>query len=289
MTTTQSLATAVSYNDTKSPDCFSPSLLVGPLLWGVFSVPCACVGVPAGVWLLCVLVQRQRSGLANDVYTLHVTVMDVIFNSTVLPGTLIYFLCGNSTLLPFTVFFYSLNLCGRPLVMVCICVDCYLAVLHPITYMKTRQHRYKQVLCAAIWVLTICFGVLSVHKIGLIVRMLYLIPNTLVAVVTVFCDLAILRALRKPDPSGRGSIHPQKQRAVLAVTNSFVVTVLFYLPLLVVEGLAPLMPLSQLEVQCLVHVPASIGPLLGSAIMPLLHLVHLKSWCTLCGHGGGQC
>ena len=77
-------------NSTEEFDYYCTEMPVGPWIWGGLSVPCACVGVPASVWLLWVLIQWQRSDLSNDVYMLNLTVMHLIFNVFIITDTLNY-------------------------------------------------------------------------------------------------------------------------------------------------------------------------------------------------------
>ena len=77
-------------NSTEEFDYYCTEMPVGSWIWTGFSVPCACVGVPASVWLLWVLVQRQRSGLSNDLYMLNLTIIDLIFNVFIITDTLNY-------------------------------------------------------------------------------------------------------------------------------------------------------------------------------------------------------
>src|SRR4029434_705282 len=99
-------------NSTEEFDYYCTEMPVGSWIWGMFSVPCACVGVPASVWLLWVLVQRQRSGLSNDVYMLNLTVMDLIFNISIIPQVPNFFLWRADLLSELANVFYQFNLIG---------------------------------------------------------------------------------------------------------------------------------------------------------------------------------
>ena len=173
------------------------------------------------------------------------------------------------------------------MLMVCICVDCYMAVVHPITYMKRKDRRYKVAVCALVWSLTFTYGIVLEIKRELLSTPFITVP-VVVSIPAIAClDAAILRALRKPDPSGRSDVHPQKQRALQTITNTLVMTLVSYLPPLVVYMFTPLMPLSPQEILCHVLFPSTIPTMLGSTIMPLLYLGNLgkltdlrRSGCT---------
>ena len=278
-------------NSTEDNDYYCTEMPVGPWIWGGFSVPCACVGVPASAWLLWVLVQRQRSGLSNDVYMLNLTVMDLMFNVFTIPCVLNYLVWRADLYSMIADILYCFNLFGRPLFMACICVDCYTAVdplliacvcvdcytavVHPITYMKMKRSRYRLVACAVVWSFTLLYAVMGFINRQLFTTSSSVFPFLLAFPAIVFCDVAILRALRKPDPSGRSDVHPQKQRALQTITNSLIMSVVCYLPPLVVFGFLPLMPMSVEDKMCVILMPVLIAPMIGSAILPLLFLGNL--------------
>ena len=119
---TQSLPTnftsIVNYTDY---DC--EAMPVGLVLM-IISIPSACVGVPANVWLLWLLVQRQRSGL-SVIYTLHLTLLNLIINITTFPAVLNSVLWKDARLAVILNIVFFCCVSGRPVFMTCICVDCY--------------------------------------------------------------------------------------------------------------------------------------------------------------------
>lgn len=276
-------------NNTYSIDVFCTDLFVGPMVWAIICVPTACVGVSASVWLLWALNQRQRNGLSNNIYMLNLTTMDLIFNLGVLPDTLNYFFWRNVNAFYMFNAFYSFNLFGRPLFMAWICVECYLAVVHPTTYIKIKNGRHRPVTCVLVWVFTLVYGCVTavVHN-RKIEEVIFIISCGLSVPVIAFCDLSILYTLRKPDPSGRSEVHPQKQKAMQTIMNSLVMTLLSYFPFLVVSLFQHLIHINQQELHCNVYLPSSATATLGSTIMPLLHLGNLgrlqdiRLWARKC-------
>lgn len=255
-------------------DLYCGNMLVGPLFWGAVSVPCACVGLPASVWLLWVLIQRQRSGSSNDIYMLNLSIMDLIYNAYLLPFILSYFIWQDLFSKSADVMF-SFSFCGRPLFLACICADCYMAVVHPISYMKMKDTRYRVVVCVMVWALTASYGLMFSLKPELEFTPLVIVYFALCVPAIVCFDVAILYTLRKPGPSGNTDVHPQKQRALRVMANSLIVTLVSYLPSLLVYACTPVMGLTQQEMFCQVLFPTSANSALDSTIMPLLHLGNL--------------
>ncbi|KAL2078719.1 hypothetical protein ACEWY4_026404 [Coilia grayii] len=270
------LSSSVVHLAEVSWNCYN---FTGPMVWCVCSIPCTGVGLPACVWLLWELIKRKHSGSANT-YMLNLTVMDLVFNIFLLPTALNYFLFRNALLRKICFIASSFNVSGRPLFTACVCVDCYMAVVRPITYMKTRNSRYAVVVSVVVWSVVLACGTLIMIREDLVAVFTVTVCTLALPTIT-FCDIFILRTLRKPDPSGRADVHPQKQRALQTITNSLVITVMAYLPPLVLEVFSALMPLSPMEVLCNIEVPVRIACMLGSTLMPLLHLENMGSFQDL--------
>ncbi|XP_063077043.1 uracil nucleotide/cysteinyl leukotriene receptor-like [Engraulis encrasicolus] len=254
-------------------DFFCTKMPEAHILWAVLSIPSAFVGVPASAWLLWVLVKRQRSGvMTNDIYMLNLTVMDIVFTLCIIPAVINHFVWHDVIFKSVIDFPYTFNINGRPLFMACICVDCFMAVVYPVTYMKMKRSSYRWLPCAAVWVFTTLFLLALIYHQHLYFSSFVSVPYVISIPTIIVCDLAILRTLRKPDPSGRTDVHPQKQRALQTITNSFIMTLVCYLPVMVVNLFLSFMPATNLQKYCAISMPVVMTPLIGSIIMPLLHL-----------------
>ncbi|XP_063077046.1 lysophosphatidic acid receptor 6-like [Engraulis encrasicolus] len=251
-------------------DIYCTEMPAGGITWGVLSILCACVGLPASVWLMWVLVQRQRSGLTNDTYMFNLTVMDLILNVFTTPFLINYFVLRNDFLKSLGELLHCFSAIGRPLFMTCICVDCFMAVVYPITYMKMKRYRYRLLSCVAVWGITLCVGMINAFILQFFSPISGILCWLLVPTIAI-CDLTILYTLRKPDPSGRSEVHPQKQRALQTITNSLVMTLVCYLPTMAVGPFLSFIPMDQFT-SCVMSIPYYIAPLLGGIAMPLLQL-----------------
>lgn len=271
----QSVFSNEAANKTDDSDVFCTELYLGPLVWGIVTVSSASVGVPASVWLLWVLVQRQRQGFSNDVYMFNLTIMDMYFTLFMIPDVLNYLIFRDRIILKISDTIFCFAVVGRPLLMSCICVDCYIAVVHPTQYMVLKHSRHRTVFSALVWGLTLAYGLLSALRREIFATSFIAIPYIFTVPTIIFCDVMILLALRKPHPSGRSDVHPLKQRAVQTITNSLVMTFVSYLPPLIVIGLLSFLPLSTEEKICSISLPFLIAPILGSTIMPLLSVKNL--------------
>ncbi|CAJ1081099.1 unnamed protein product [Xyrichtys novacula] len=165
--------------------------------------------------------------------------------------------------------------------MACTCLDCYVAVVHPITYHKKRGLTPRVVMAAIVWALAIANGMSFYQFYCLFFTMLPAVPYIITIVTIGICDFLILHTLVKSD-TGRKSIHPQKQRAIQTLVDSLVMTVLSYLPPVMLYVIGTSVFCNFGKFICYIGIPSTIISSSGSAIMPLLHLYHRGKLDGLC-------
>ncbi|KAL2078723.1 hypothetical protein ACEWY4_026408 [Coilia grayii] len=263
-------------NKTEQLDFYCTGFIVSRVFGFMSFIPSVLVGVPACVWLLWVLCNRPHTALSNDIYTLNVTVIDLCYNIITVPNIVNTYAVQLEWIFTLCWLAGSLNIAARPLFMACICVDYYMAVVHPIPYMKLKHCKYRMVVCTFVWVLVLA-QVLTFALNKHMLTILWVISPSFAAPAIAFCDTAILLALRRPDPSGRSGVHPQKQRALQAITNSLVMALLSYVPPMVGLVVSKLMSLPEQDYLCNLLIPSSLFSVIASATMPLLHLHNLGS------------
>ncbi|KAL7372932.1 hypothetical protein ABVT39_024177 [Epinephelus coioides] len=246
----------------------------GKYVWISFAMLCFVLGFPAsvaGIWEMFQRYKRGTSFKPNDVFTLNLSIMDSVFLLFIPPGLLNHLFWRSWPFEATWNFIYALSTCGRPLLMACTCVDCYLAVVHPIFYYKRKSLTPRVVIVGIVWTLTFAIGIAFFLCFLLYLTMFSIAPYVIAVIIIGIFDSLILHKLIKSEP-GRTNIHPQKQRAVHTLINSLVMTVLSYLPpvLMLVVG-QPLIS-SFNGFLCLIAIPMTITSTLGSTIMPILHL-----------------
>ncbi|KAJ0015950.1 hypothetical protein NQD34_014240, partial [Periophthalmus magnuspinnatus] len=139
-------------------------LITGILVWAIFSTLFSVLGCPACVAVLWELFQRYKAGTPftpNDIFMLNLTCMDLVFLFFIPSGCFNYLLWHIDVIQMFTDFVCSLNLAGRPLLTACICIDCYLAVVHPVFYRANKSPTSRLLMCAVVWTITLIQGTLS--------------------------------------------------------------------------------------------------------------------------------
>ncbi|XP_067247402.1 lysophosphatidic acid receptor 4-like [Chanodichthys erythropterus] len=244
------------------------------MLWSGLSAFCVLLGIFASVVVLRKLCQRHRQNIStNDFFVFNLTIIDLVFLICLPFSVYNYMLLHNSEFEFFNNFTYSLPICGRPLFMACVCGDYYFAVVHPIIYINSRRTAIiRKVIAVTIWLFIICFGLLLVIYPWIFTTTFTSTPLFISLPVIGFCDVSVLQALRKPDPSGKSNIHPQKKRALRTIINSFILTFTAYLPPVLIFSFGHNLPIRFDMYYCILIFIAICSTVSGGVIMPFLYL-----------------
>ncbi|XP_048361231.1 uracil nucleotide/cysteinyl leukotriene receptor [Sphaerodactylus townsendi] len=114
----------------------------------------AFVGNALALWLF---IRDQKSDTPANIFLMHLAVADLFF-VLVLPTRLVYHFSGNHW--PFgeipcrlTGFLFYLNMYASIYFLMCISVDRFLAIVHPVKSIKLRRSLYAHLACAFLWVI----------------------------------------------------------------------------------------------------------------------------------------
>lgn len=237
----------------------------------IFTVPGALV-----ILIDSVLKRRQRIPFSpHDVYIINLTVMDAIY-STILTADL--YASGDYELKDFKMFYFFNSLCfaGRPLLLTCISVDTYFAVVHPVTYRARKNLTSRLLIVTGVWICTIAFGSYFVVS---NVKLYGNVPTLLLAltlVIITLCDFSIFWTLKKPGPGGK-NINSQKRKALMIIINKCIITFLTYFPLLIICLLNNIMNVSDGYFNCIVLLPTLCFTVAGNTVSVMLKVSNLDT------------
>ncbi|KAI5624119.1 G-protein coupled receptor 35-like [Silurus asotus] len=241
--------------------------LFGSVLSAIFFI----LGLPVTLLILWELCKKSHQKGSNSFFMINTVIVNLAYL------LIVPFSVGNSMVWHYRPFecidslMDSFILCSRPLFMSCVCVDCYFAVVHPIAYRTNKKMVIRKAAAVIVWLSTMAFFSHKCAKMFIYPPPLNSGPLLFSLPVIIFCDVTVLRALRKTDASKR-TIHPQKKRALHTIFSSLVLTSVVYIPPVIIFSLANMMPMNIESYDCMVMVFGFMFSMSGCVIMPVLYL-----------------
>ncbi|XP_056301821.1 proteinase-activated receptor 3-like [Danio aesculapii] len=163
------------------------------------------IGFPAHSHVLWLMVTGEERSVASAFFNINLSICEICSSLNFLFSVLkqIWF----SHLTALTLFFIGLGVTGRPLFQCLICVERYLAVVHPVTFLKYKPFRYRLICCAVAWIIVLGFCLCGMY--GLLEEDRYFyswffsIQFLLFLSLQLFCLVAVLKALKQSGPGER--------------------------------------------------------------------------------------
>ncbi|XP_051959657.1 C-C chemokine receptor type 8-like [Xyrauchen texanus] len=191
-------------------------------------------GIPAHSYVIWLIVTGKGSGISSEFLNLNLSFCEFGNCLNCLFTTLENWFSSRVSV---SLFVLGLLITGRPLFQCLICVERYLAVVHPVNFLKFKPLRYRLMCSTAAWIITlssclVCMITLMFYKIAY--TWFFSLQFLLFLAIQLFCLLAVLRALKQPRPGKRGRERGQenhkKRRAFYLILITTVALVISYLP-----------------------------------------------------------
>nr|XP_055035562.1 C-C chemokine receptor type 8-like [Misgurnus anguillicaudatus] len=184
------------------------------------------------IWLI---VTGTENKIASEFFNLNLSVCEIgIFLNCFFDLMAIWFSGFDLVVL----FLSGLGITGRPLFQCLICVERYLAVVHPVTFLKYKPLRYRLICCTAAWIISFGSCLCAMFMVAsfnlLIYSLFYSVQFLLFLSIQLFCCVAVLRALKQSGPGERGREREEenhvKRKAFHLILIITINTVIIYLP-----------------------------------------------------------
>lgn len=244
------------------------------VVWSIFATTYVLLLFPLCILILCRGLQklRQRAAVSHaDCFTFHTVAMEMI-------GVLGYVLCSCGIYRK-TFHLASVGMVvsfvkwyGEVLFHILTCLERYLAVMHPITYLSFRSERgirIRNAAIACVWLLCLVWTCLCEATDLMVWDLCFLI---LALVLVSFCSVSVLCVLIRPGPGGQGDdrsrVDQHKRRAFFTIMSILGVVVLRVVSNLVWE----MMKVSTGSIQCIIVVSAFWFNIPSSLVLPALFL-----------------
>ncbi len=237
--------------------------------------------LPTHSYVLWLIITGTGNGVAIEFVILNLSVSEIgtCLNSLIS----ISFWCLG--LLTLKLFLIGLIITGRPLFQCLICVECYLAVVHPVTFLKYKPLRYKVIVCTVAWMLILgscvcCMFTILSHNI--VYLWYFLLQFLLFLFIQLFCLVAVLRALKQSGSGERGRQRKEEndkmRRVIYLIIITTVTIVIIYVPL----ALTALYTIVTKVMIQDVWFPAVFCYMLAGFVQPVLYLNRTGKLSCLC-------
>jgi len=201
------------------------------------------LGFPINSYVIWLIVKGKGNGLAAEFFNLNLAICEII-------------LCEESVFVLLSYEFKNLwNVVsfldglasGCPLFQCLMCVERYLAVVHPVTFLKYKPLRYRVTCSVIVWMAS--FGLSGISNYFFILQpMLYffllLAQFFIFLSIQLFCLVAVLRALKQSGPGERGRERQEenqmKRRAFYLILITTMTMVILYAPCIILMAIGSL-------------------------------------------------
>ncbi len=116
-------------------------------------------GLPTHCYVIWLIVTGTGSGVASF-FVLNLSVCEIIFSLLIFVQRMLFPSLQNQVFLVILKFSTGDIVTIRPLFQCLICVERYLAVVHPVTFLKYKPLRYRVICSTAVWITGLVPGAL---------------------------------------------------------------------------------------------------------------------------------
>ncbi|XP_026089811.1 uncharacterized protein LOC113063695 [Carassius auratus] len=210
--------------------------ILGNLEMCVFSIK-VLFGLPTHYYIIWLIV-KGTGGVASEFFNFNLSVCEIGACLDCL-----FFILVNWILFlePLALLFQGFIITSRPLFQCLICVECYLAVVHPVTFLKYKPLRYRVICSTAAWIIIfvsclVCMFTLMSSNINAH-TWFFLSQFIFILSIQLFCLVAVLRALKQSGPGERVREREEKnhmkRRAFQLILITTVNMVITYVPIII--------------------------------------------------------
>ncbi|XP_051537032.1 hydroxycarboxylic acid receptor 2-like [Myxocyprinus asiaticus] len=241
------------------------------------------VGLPTHSYVVWLIVKGTGSGVASGFFNLNLSFCEI---SSCL-NSLFFVIC---TVYPFltklALFTQGFGITGRPLFQCLMCVERYLAVVHPVTFLKFKPLRYRVMCSTVAWIITLgsclcCLLILVSGNIN-VHAWFFSLQFILFFSIQLFCLSAVLRVLKQSGPGERVREREEenhmKRRAFHLILITTLNIVIIYVPI-TISGFFTIMTKQYIPA---IWFPALICFLLAGFVQPVLYLHRAGKLSCLC-------
>ncbi len=164
-------------------------------------------GFPVHSYIIWLIVTGTGNGVASESFNINLSICELWISFNCLLSVLSNLLPNVVQLTALSFFLAGVVIAGRPLFQCLMCVERYLAVVHPVIFLKFKPLRYRVICCTVAWIITFasCLCCMLTTVLSTFIWFLWLFPIQflLFLFIQLFCLVAVLRALKQSGPGER--------------------------------------------------------------------------------------
>nr|XP_020441869.1 P2Y purinoceptor 1-like [Monopterus albus] len=286
--TTMNPATGLYMNSTSPDDLRGPPLWYevtacamapyGFIFYYAVKVLNLVVGTPCNILVIWQIASKKNDASSSDIFIFNLAILDAYFCLMTPVDMVNRLLLDDSRVWYFQSFAYGVKDVA-PLFLVCICLDRYIAVVHPLLFTNIRDNRIRLGISVVVWCLVLAYGGTECILGYITVNEVFSCVILFAFAVMVLCNIAIIWVLRR-SVMGKEEMHPVKKKAFKMVLIILAIIVVNYLPSVALMPFASYYSFVTLHCQIGVSVFSMMD--LSSSIEPLLYITkmeHVDGWC----------
>ncbi|XP_028289045.1 G-protein coupled receptor 4 [Parambassis ranga] len=186
------------------------------------------VGTMCNILVIWQIATKKSDASTSDIFIFNLAILDAFF-CLVTPIDMVNRLqLDDSRIWYFQRFAYGIKDMA-PLFLVCICLDRYMAVVHPVLFAGIPDNKIRIGISVVVWGLILAYGmtksILGVMSVNEIFSGVILFAFA----VMVFCNISVIWVLRR-SVAGKEKMHPVKKKAFKMVLIILAIIVANYLP-----------------------------------------------------------
>lgn len=180
-------------------------------------------------------------------------------------------------------FVFVLAQTGGPAGLTFVCIQRFVAVVHPASYPLLKKYKYCEISAAAVWILSVPTAVGGVFVQFPSSKAKAMSDAPLILMVAMIgmmwqCSIKMVLMLRRRGP-GKGKVHPAKKRAFRTIAATTAITITFYIPVALLQRLKSD---DECNFEC-VLMPRCVFLLsVASLVHPLFYLYTQRKLLTCC-------
>jgi len=240
-------------------------------------------GVPANIYVIWLIITGTGSGVASEFFNLNLSICELVNCLNSLLAILPMYISSLSFL---PLFLQGLIVTGCPLFQCLICVERYLAVVHPVTFLKYKPLRYRVIWCTVVWIFILgsCFySLFIVISENIHVHTWFFSTQFLLFLsIQLFFLVVVLRALKQSGPGERVREREEenhmKRRAFHIILITTVSMAFIYVPY-TITGFCIILTQQNNHIYWL---PGLVCYVLAGFVQPVLYLHRTGKLSSLC-------